>query len=74
MAQKEAKWVYASRVQASMKRVVKKAFSDALQIEFDSANDDLKTASFCFVKCVLTEMTQTGVLEKVFDCSIERWT
>lgn len=73
MVRKEAKRIYTSAVREAIPRVAEKSLSDAFHIDFESANDESKNASFHFVKRVLTKMAHNGAIEEVFDCNIERW-
>lgn len=73
-AEDKAKRIYTSRVQVLVAKAVEKVLLDAFRIGFKSANDGLRTASFLFVKQILLKMAQNGVLDRVIDRNIERWT
>lgn len=72
MDQEEAERVYLSRVRASISNIAEVTLSDALKVDFDTANDGLTTLSFHFMEKLLTKIIQNGALGKAFDRNIER--
>lgn len=50
------------------------ALSDVFKIDFKSANDGLKNASFHCIKTDVAKMAQNRILDDLFDFIVENWT
>lgn len=74
LAQEAIKLVYTSTIREAVPEAAEEALSYAYQIGFESANNELKTASLHFVECDLLEMAQNGAFDEVLDRTIGHWT
>lgn len=73
MAQEEAESIHASRVDAFLSKVVKKALSDALLAGSNAIKDEFRASLYQLVMYILKKMAATGGPEEIFDHDKERW-
>lgn len=70
-AHKKTERIHASRVKESTPKAAEDGLSDASFVGLDTANDGLKTASFCFLELIVMKIAQNCALDEVFNRSIE---
>lgn len=73
LTQEEAERIHLSTVKGKVLIVADEALSDASHIGVKTADGSLKTAPLYFVEQILLELAQSGALDKMYCCSIERW-
>lgn len=58
----------------SVMKAAENALSYASQASYEEENDGFKNASIYFVTTILTKMAHHGILDDMFESSIEKWT
>lgn len=73
IARKDAECIYAQNVGLTVVKSTENALSDAIHVEFQFANNGLKSISFSFAENLLAGMAQNGSLNYLSDHYFKPW-